>query len=419
MKPAEEEGLGAVAVEGGGLQLATGLLSLLRPALMRLAPGGVVAIRGDDARLEEDLASWCRSEGHVWHGSEVIPGSGWVHRIGRGHYGALAAEVWAPTPAPQQTKGRITSASLLEILPFPSSASPSSFSPRGIPREPGSPTQPFFLREKERVAPKEVGELLDQAAASPWDPSSDIPWDRIPELSPQVEGAVAQIMAFLAENEVAALYVPARFLPTIHPAYLEVAMFLATQLADEARHIDAFLKRARARGAAPGISSATTARSLLSLLIPYDFTEATFLLSVLGEGTFLDLLRFVETHAPDPATAEVARRARLDEARHVHFGVSHVRGAMAADPALGKRLTEAVQKRASHLEGGSVPAPVQDALVILAAGSHHPVAVATGHRAFRDLLTTMEQGRIRRIQAAGFSMAEATALSALHTPNFM
>src|SRR5258707_13807009 len=135
-------------------------------------------------------------------------------------------------------------------------------------------------------------------------------------------------MTFLAENELSALYVPAGFLPRIHPAYAEVAMFLATQLADEARHIDVFLKRARAGNGGLGISTATTRRSLLSLLEAEDFTEASFLLSVLGEGTYLDLLRFIERHAPDEATSELARRARTDEARQLQFGALHVRPAL-------------------------------------------------------------------------------------------
>ena len=54
-----------------------------------------------------------------------------------------------------------------------------------------------------------------------------------------------------------------------------------------------------------------------------DFTLASFLLSVLGEGTFLDLLRFLHTHAPDPVTASITRLVLQDESRHVAFGVAH------------------------------------------------------------------------------------------------
>jgi hypothetical protein len=164
----------------------------------------------------------------------------------------------------------------------------------------------------------------------------------------------------------------------------------------------------------------TTSRSLLSLLQIDDFTEATFLLSVLGEGTFLDLLSFIERHAPDDATAELTRRAKNDESRHVHFGLAHVRYALANDQNLYGRLEDAVRRRAASLEGvGGVPAPVQDALTILAAGGTEPRAVARGHQAFRELLETMHLSRIRRLERAGFNAEQGQIISELHTPNFM
>ena len=46
-----------------------------------------------------------------------------------------------------------------------------------------------------------------------------------------------QIMTFLAENEYAALYVPARFIGQIHPHFTEAALFLSTVMVDEARHM--------------------------------------------------------------------------------------------------------------------------------------------------------------------------------------
>jgi len=59
-------------------------------------------------------------------------------------------------------------------------------------------------------------------------------------------------MTFLTENEFAALYVPARFIPRIHPHYREVVEVLAMQVVDEARHAEAFTRRAEAGGAGLG-----------------------------------------------------------------------------------------------------------------------------------------------------------------------
>ena len=75
---------------------------------------------------------------------------------------------------------------------------------------------------------------------------------------------------------------------------------------------------------------------------------------MLGEGTFLEYLAFVERFAPEPVTAEIARRARVDEARHVAFGVEHARHYLGADPDRVTELVEAVRRRADYL---ATPAP--------------------------------------------------------------
>ncbi len=412
----------AVAIDAGDLPLGGGLLALVRPALALLDPGGVLAVLSSSNGVRHDLPSWCRLERHGYLGCEPV-GDRYRHLIERGTFGVPRGAREDVTLSPRE--GRVLAADVLRAVPFPETASADSgFAPRGAQVEPGGPRYPFSLVARERVAPPEIAQLYDQAVSSQWDATRDVPWDEAGGVAPEVETAVAQIMTFLAENELSALYVPARFIPRIHPAYAEVAMFLATQLADEARHIDVFLKRARVRSkhatGGLGVSSVTTSRSLLSLLEYEDFTEASFVLSVLGEGTFLDLLRFVEEHAPDRCTAEIARRTRNDESRHVHFGMAHVRAALSADPLLHARLENAVRRRAATLHDVSgVPAPLQDALTVLAAGSAAPAAIARGHEAYRALLETMHHARIKRLERAGFTIAQADTLSTLHTANFM
>ena len=141
-----------------------------------------------------------------------------------------------------------------------------------------------------------------------------------------------QIMTYLVENEQAALMVPARFLGRIHPHFREVTQFLAIQLADEARHIEVFSRRAALSGRPLGVSSVSGRTSLQTLLDEPDWANASFLLSVLGEGTFLSLLAFLDRYAPDPVTGRVARLARQDEARHVAFGLGHLSERVASDP---------------------------------------------------------------------------------------
>jgi hypothetical protein len=382
----------AVAIHTGDLELGGGLLALVRPALDLVGPGGVIAVLSTARSVREDLASWCRLERHEYLGTEQVSEGLDRHLVARGRLGV-------PRPFPAGPLAEPTS----------------GLAPPGARIEPGGPAFPFDLLDGDRVAVPEAGALYDQAVAAVWDATRDIPWHTVKPLPDELERAVGQIMSFLAENELAALYVPARFLPRIPPAFVDVAKLLAAQLSDEARHIDVFLRRARL----PGVSSAVTSRSLLTLLQLDDLAEAAFLLSVLGEGTFLDLLRFVETHAPDEATAELCRRARIDETRHVHFGIAHVRHALANDPSQAVRLETAVRRRADTLAGAGIPAPLFDALTVLAARGTDPAAVRRGHQAVRELVETMQENRRRRVIASGFPVEKADILAGLHTSNFM
>ena len=408
-----------MAIDGGDLPLGGGLLALVRPALELLEVDGVLAVNTWQPHLHDDLSAWCRVERHEYLGHETLADGRERHLIIRGAQSLLEGQRESIIFS-AELEQPIGVASILKAIPMPERAdADTGFAPRGSQVEPGGPRYPFDLLHRGHVAPPEVGELYDQAVSAQWNAQTDIPWNRTPTLPPVMQRALGQVMTFLAENELSALYVPSRFVSRIHPAFAEVAMFLATQMADEARHIDVFLKRARIGGGL-GVSAATTSQSLLSLLQLTDFTEATFLLSVLGEGTFLDLLTFVENHAPDEVTAEIARRTRNDEARHVHFGLAHIRHALAHEPQLYGRLEQAVRRRSASLAGaGGVPAQLQDGLTIMAAGDNAPRAVARGHDAFRELLVTMHLNRIKRLQHAGFTSQQAEELSNLHTPNFM
>ncbi|MEZ0229587.1 MAG: ferritin-like domain-containing protein, partial [Planctomycetota bacterium] len=286
----------------------------------------------------------------------------------------------------------------------------------------GSPVFAFTLCEKERVWADEAADLYAQGKAAQWDAARDIPWSTLRPLADPVEEAVDQVMTFLAENELSAMYVPARFLPRIHPHFIEVILFLAQQQADEARHYEAFTRRAVANGGSLRYSAATGQLSLKTLVEQEDFPAASFLLSVLGEGTFVDLLRFIEEHAPDDGgvTREIMRRARIDETRHVHFGVAHTRAFLAAHSKNEGELIDATRARAGTLAQVTSPSrPVLDALAVLAAGSLEPSAIRRGVAAVAKLHEVMHENRVKRLVSSGFSSQLAEQLSKLHTHNFM
>jgi TusA-related sulfurtransferase len=423
--PWSEDDEPAGRYDGDTLGLADGLMFALDVCLSEIEPGQILELTSANPAMVHELPAWCRGTGNelVASGSDG-EGRRTLFRIRRGNRAAL---MFADQPdwgliAPDRHDGFGTTEWLIgRAGEIPAHADPSTgFSPRGAVVETGAPPFPYTETERDHVWAQSVASLYDQAVGSRWNASTDIAWDSLPSVSVHLERAVCQIMTHLAENEYAALYVPAKFIPRIHPHFTEVVLFLSTQVVDEARHIEAFTKRALAGGGGLRYSTALTQASLQSLLQQEDFSQASFLLSVLGEGAFLDYLSFVERYAPDPVTADIARRARVDEARHVAFGVEHARHFLASDPDRAETLRQSVVRRASFLADASAGSPhIEEALVVLAAGGIGPGSLGEGVRAVRDLHRTMHRRRLGRLQQLGFGSEVAEEISALHTPNFM
>ena len=395
------------ALDLGDLGLDRGGHLLLKRALAPMAAGAVLEVTGRAPELAVHLRGWCRAQGHRLDWPAAAP-AGRVERGSapddrwRGAEAAGAADVGAPGALADRAPARWGLAA------------------RGARVEAGAPEFRFPLDSREAVWTDLAPSIYRQAAAAQWDPATAVDWDEPFELDPDVEAAVVQVMTYLVENENAALVVPARFLGQVHPHFREVVGVLAVQVADEARHVEVFTRRASLRGGRSGLSSAGGQASLLTLLEEPDFALAHFLLSVLGEGTFLSLLSFLERHAPDPVTRRITHLALADEARHVAFGIAHLEAVLAADPGLRPRLATAVRRRHAALaHTAGLNGEVFDALVLLAAGSWEPGDVARGFAAVADLEAEMADGRRRRLVRLGFGPTEATELAELHTRNFM
>lgn len=382
--------------------------SLLIKRALRLSPDGVwLTVAGRAPDLHVHLRAWCRAEGHSYR----EPDAGGFPAILKG---PAAAQRWSGAERAGHADPLLPGA----VVPNPPQWW--GLAPRGALVEPGSPDFHFPLSGKTDVWSPDAVRIYAQAAGAQWDPATAIPWDADFELPQEVEDAVVQLMTYLVENETAALIVPSRFIAQLHPHFREVMQVLAIQAADEARHVEVFTRRALLKGRELGLSTAGGQASLKTLVDEPDFATASFLLSVLGEGTFLSLLWFIERFAPDPVTAAVCRLAAQDEGRHVAFGMSHLRQHIEADPALPGALANAVRRRHEELRyTAGLNAEVFDALLLIAAGSWQPADLQRGHDRVSNLVDDMHTGRRKRLLRLGFSESEAEELSSLHTRNFM
>jgi hypothetical protein len=394
-------------VDLGDLRFEEGAHLLLKRALGQVSAGEGVTVRGSAADLGLHLSAWTRGEGHVLRATgeqgayELIRGEATAARWQGAEQagGADPRRAGAVAESPPQRWG---------------------LAARGATVEAGSPEYRFRLAAKSELWADEAARLYAQAVAAQWDPATAVPWNAPFELPEEIEDAVVQLMTYLIENETAALIVPSRFVAQLHPHFREVMQLLAIQAADEARHVEVFTRRALLKRERLGLSTAGGQESLKTLVDEPDFAIASFLLSVMGEGTFLTLLRFLERHAPDPVTRLVTQLAANDEARHVAFGVAHLRESAKADPGLLEKLALSVHRRHDALRHtAGLNQDVLDALILLAAGGWEHESLRRGSRLVGELVREMDQARRGLLARIGFEDEEAARLSGLHTRNFM
>jgi hypothetical protein len=133
-------------------------------------------------------------------------------------------------------------------------------------------------------------------------------------------------------------------------------VFLATQVADEGRHLEVFLHRLRELGfdepereieRRAARSLELFRRRLLELVASKDWEAAIF-----AQNVILESLEFAvfTTHAQDadPVTAEVLRGVLKDERRHIGFGENELGRRLAASPHIRARIGQ-TKKELDHL----------------------------------------------------------------------
>jgi hypothetical protein len=395
--------LKTIAIDALGLDQGAHLL--IKRALDEVVIGGTLRVAGSAPEWDMHLLAWCRANGHAvtfaGDHADIVRGpyqqGRWAGAVKGGDADRSAPQAVAEHAKPQW-----------------------GLAARGATVEAGSPGFDFRFSEKNEIWAETADDLYRQALAGQWDPATAIDWSALPDLPDEIEDAVVQVMTYLIENENAALLVPARHLGHVHPHFREVMQLLAVQCADEARHVEVFTRRATIRRPNPALSGAGGQASLKTLFEASDFSTSAFLLSVLGEGSFVNLLNFLHEHGPDPLTRQIAKLVARDEARHVAFGMAHLEYRLSQDPGYQSALKAAIEQRYDTLASSSgLNEEVFDALILLAAGGTDAASVGHGFSRVQRLKQDMATGRKARLVRLGFPADEAERLSGLHTRNFM
>ena len=202
--------------------------------------------------------------------------------------------------------------------------------PRGAAAREAVPRAGYYLRDKADTWSQNASLLYEEAVQRQWSSATDIPWETLKPLPDRVERAMCQFCTFLTEVEFIAGDVPGAWLPRISNEHYEVKLFLASQVMDEARHLDVFRKRALANGGGLLLSSGNA--GLRIVMDAKDFTEMSTILHVQGEGLVQSIFRMGEYIASNEAEKRMFRLSAQDESRHVAFGVMHLKYILETQP---------------------------------------------------------------------------------------
>jgi hypothetical protein len=201
-----------------------------------------------------------------------------------------------------------------------------SMAPRGSFVPENTPSLGMYdLNEKAEVWSDNAALLYDEAVTRQWNSVTDVPWHKLQKLPDDIEKAVCQMCTGFTEVEFVAGDMPAKWLCHINHDFHEVKLFLATQIMDEARHMDVFRKRALANGGGLMMASPANEELLGAILQAPNYTTASSLMHIFGEGFILTLFRAGEFLAPTEVEKTIFRLCMQDEARHVAYGVRHLK----------------------------------------------------------------------------------------------
>jgi hypothetical protein len=227
---------------------------------------------------------------------------------------------------------------------------------RGAVTRPGVPRLGYMLPKKSDIWSENAAMLYEEAVQRQWSSATDIPWDELTPLPDDVERAYSQFCTFLTEVEFIAGDTPAQWLPQISNDHFEVKMFLASQIMDEARHLDVFRKRALANGG--GLMSSSGNAGLRLIIEARDFTEMSTIMHVQGEGLVQSIFRMGEYIANNDAEKRIFRLSAQDESRHVAFGVMHLKYILETEPERREEIHSYLEKAEPIIGVATGDAPV-------------------------------------------------------------
>jgi hypothetical protein len=243
-----------------------------------------------------------------------------------------------------------------------------SFAPRGAEQPDGLPDLQADVNRKSEVWAYNLDGYYEEAMTRQWNATTDIPWADLlaTELPEDIGKAYAQLLTFLTEVEMIATDVPAKWMGRLNADFFEVKNFIASQAMDEARHAEIFRKRALSTGFGLMRASQHNEHNLKFLRDADSFAEASLALHLQAEGMVLTLFRFSEYVSPTEGDKKLFRLVMQDEARHVGYGMQHLKWVMDHFPERRETVHRHLDEAENFVFGAGYATEVMEPFIILA-----------------------------------------------------
>jgi hypothetical protein len=274
--------------------------------------------------------------------------------------------------------------------------------PRGAVPIPGVEAMGYTIYEKQELWSDNAGDLYEEAIQRRWRPATDIPWDSIEELPDDIERAICQICTHLSEKSQLEADVISGWEPELSYGYHEIKLYLATVVFEGARHAEVFRKRALSNGGGLGIQS--TGWGFRSITDARSFTEMVAIQMVLHDSFTLAQLQFLERFARNRAEALIARLAMQDKARHIAYGIGHLKYVLLHRADRRLELERYLDKGEAMLVMDDKDTATREAFAILFAGGKDNIQ--EGLRIYDDMRRRQVQQYLDRLQWATIDRAE-------------
>lgn len=193
----------------------------------------------------------------------------------------------------------------------------------------------YSIFDKVSVWADNAIDLYEDAIYDRWSSATTLPWDTITPLPELTEAAIDQLCTELSEQAYLDVQVLSSWLEQISYGFKEVKNFLATQIFDRTRHVEAFRKRALANGGGLGIEGpGIYHRAILGALRFPDLAMALFIRTVWTRT----VCEAVAERAPTEVDRQLFSLVARDLGRHAAYVVGLLQHMLGKEPERARDL---------------------------------------------------------------------------------